>query len=78
MGAGSQITLRKRPADGEPTLWAVVSLTEEKANLKAVGIIKNHTTQVVAVGDLLSKWRVSKDKAPVEVVSPSKCDSCPA
>ena len=78
MGVGTQITPKKRPADGEPTLWAVVSLTEEKANLKTVGIIKNHTTQVVAVGDVLSKSRVSKDKAPVEVVSPSACASSSA
>ena len=77
MGVGTQITPKKRPADGEPTLWAVVSLTEEEASLKTVGLLKTHTTQVVAVGDLLAKWRVNTDNAPNEVV-PSKCDSSPA
>ena len=44
MGVGTQITPKKRPADGERTLWAVVSLTEEEASLKTVGLLKRHKT----------------------------------
>ena len=72
MGVGAKVAPKKRAAEG-PTLWGVESVSEEWVTVQAMGLVKEKTQKKLAVQDFLTNWKVSTEKAPVELIDIQAC-----